>query len=36
MIVGRDLDVAVDILRSRATFGRRVGILLSENNKRQF
>ncbi|MFK0165911.1 dTDP-4-dehydrorhamnose 3,5-epimerase family protein [Rhizobium sp. NPDC090279] len=33
--MGRDLDVAVDSLQSRATFGQRVGILLSDNNKRR-
>ena len=36
VIRGRVLDVAVDIRRSSATFGRHVMVELSEDNKRQF
>ena len=36
VIKGRVLDVAVDIRRSSATFGKHVMVELSEENKRQF
>ena len=36
VIKGRVLDVAVDLRRSSATFGKHVMVELSEENKRQF
>jgi len=36
VIKGRVLDVAVDLRRSSATFGKHVMVELSEDNKRQF
>ena len=36
VIKGRVLDVAVDIRKSSATFGKHVMVELSEDNKRQF
>jgi len=35
-VVGEVFDVAVDIRRSSATFGKWVGVRLSADNKRQF
>jgi dTDP-4-dehydrorhamnose 3,5-epimerase len=35
VVIGEIFDVAVDIRRSSATFGRWVGTVLSANNKRQ-
>lgn len=36
VVAGEVFDVAVDLRRSSPTFGRWVGVLLSEANKRQF
>ena len=36
VVQGRVFDVAVDVRRSSATFGRWVGVELSEDNHRQF
>ncbi len=36
VIKGEVLDVAVDLRRSSATFGKHVSVVLSEENKRQF
>lgn len=36
VIVGKVLDVAVDLRKSSPTFGKSVSILLSDQNKRQF
>ena len=36
VISGRVFDVAVDLRRSSATFGRWVGVELSADNRRQF
>lgn len=36
VVKGRVWDVAVDLRRSSSTFGRYVGVELSEENKRQF
>lgn len=36
VLKGEVLDVAVDLRRSSATFGKHIGVRLSETNKRQF
>ncbi|KAA6339508.1 dTDP-4-dehydrorhamnose 3 5-epimerase, partial [termite gut metagenome] len=36
VVVGKVLDVAVDLRRSSPTFGKYVSVELSEENKRQF